>query len=373
MNLLLTALLWLTVLGLLAALLWWAYRTPPRVTLTREVPPNGFQGTRLPLIVRLEMSSRLPVRYLIEDPTPRTVVADTPVRLSGELLGDAAQEVRTGLTLNSRGVYTWPGATLHWADPLGLFWRSVSISAPQRLDVFPAPHGLRLPELLRPLLSEGGLSRRLGLDDPISLRSVREYVPGDPPGRIHWRSSARTGTLSVREPERTAASSVTIYLDVSSGGEVFTESAVRLAASLVQEALALELPVSVATNEGATPTGRHAEALHAALLRLAQLQPDPAPPVIPPTRSGSNLIILSASAAPALIAGAMRARATASRVAIVAMPEGFYLEPGERARRQWVAAPDSVKNLERQAGVLAGAGILVFVLRGNQSVLRLGG
>ncbi|CAM3865943.1 DUF58 domain-containing protein [Deinococcus frigens] len=373
MNLLLTALIWLAVLGLLAALLWWAYRQPPRVSLAREVPQGGFQGTRLPLTVRLELHSRLPIRYLIEDPTPRTVVPDTPVRLAGELLGPLTQQVRTSLTLNSRGVYDWPGATLHWADPLGLFWRSVPLAAPQRLEVFPGPHGLRLPDLLRPLLSEGGLSRRLGLDDPISLRSVREYVSGDPPGRIHWRSSACTGTLSVREPERTAASSVTVYLDVSSGGSVFAESAVRLAASLVQEALTLELPVSVATNAGATPTGRHAEAHHAALLRLAQLQPDPAPPVIPPIRSGGNLIILSASPAPALIAGAMRARATASRVAIVAVPEGFYLEPGEKPRRQWVAAPDSVKNLERQAGVLAGAGILVFVLRGNQSVLRLGG
>jgi len=372
-NLLLTALLWLGVFALLAALLWWAYRAPPRVTLRREVPPNGFQGTRLPLTVQLELHSRLPVRYLIEDPTPRTVVPETPVRLSGEVMGTQSHEVQTRVTLNSRGIYEWPGATLHWADPLGLFWRSVPVDARQRLDVFPGPHGLRLPDLLRPLLSEGGLSRRLGLDDPISLRSVREYVPGDPPGRIHWRSSARSGTLSVREPERTAASSVTVYLDVSSGGEVYTESAVRLAASLVQEALALELPVSVATNDGATPAGRHAEALHAALLRLAQIRPDHAAPVIPPTRSGGNLIILSANPAPALIAGAMRARATASRVAIVAMPEGFYLEPGETPRRQWVAAPDSVRNLERQAGVLAGAGILVFVLRGNQSVLRLGG
>ena len=67
-----------------------------------------------------------------------------------------------------------------------------------------------------------------------------------------------------------------------------------------------------------------------------------------------------------------RARATASRVVIVAVPEGFYLEPGETPRRQWVGAPDTVRELERRAGVLAEAGVLVFVLRGNQSVLRLG-
>ncbi|MHA0034752.1 hypothetical protein ACXXDK_07445 [Deinococcus sp. PESE-38] len=57
---------------------------------------------------------------------------------------------------------------------------------------------------------------------------------------------------------------------------------------------------------------------------------------------------------------------------ILALPEGFYLEPGENPRRQWAAVPDTVRDLERQAGALAAAGILVFVLRGNQSVLRLG-
>ena len=77
-------------------------------------------------------------------------------------------------------------------------------------------------------------------------------------------------------------------------------------------------------------------------------------------------------APPELVAQALRARATASRVAIIALPEGFYLEPGEKPRKQWAGAPDTVRQLEKQAGVLAERGVLVFVLRGNQSVLRLG-
>ncbi|MFB9992400.1 DUF58 domain-containing protein [Deinococcus oregonensis] len=381
MTLLLIALLWLALIALLVALIWLAYRRPPTVALSRQVPASAFAGGRISIAVRAQVSSRLPVRVLIEDEPPRTVVADTVPVLAGWVQGEAVHHVQTTLTLNRRGVFDWQGGTLRWADPLGLFWRSVPLNTPTRLEVYPGTHGLLLPELLRPLLSEGAWSRLHGLEDPISLRGVRDYVPGDPPGRVHWRLTARTGNLTVREPERTAASSVTVYLDLSGGGGVYLESAVRLAASLVQESFAIDLPVAVATNAGTTPTGRTPEAMRAALLHLAQAQlqqPKPsaaeAPlPTIPPIRAGGNLIILTASAGSALIDQAMRARATASRVALIAIPDGFYLEPGEKPRRQWVAAPDSIRELERQTGALAGVGVLVFVLRGNQSVLRLGG
>ncbi|UQN05964.1 DUF58 domain-containing protein [Deinococcus sp. QL22] len=373
MTLLLAALLWLGLIGLLVGALWLAYRRPPTVTLSRTLSTSAFAGGRIPLTVQAKVFNLLPVRVLIEDEPPRTVVADTVPVLAGWVQGEAIHEVQTTLTLNRRGVFQWEGGTLRWADPLGLFWRSLPLKVPTRLEVYPGTHGLLLPDLLRPLLSEGAWSRTHGLEDPISLRGVRDYVPGDPPGRVHWRLTARTGSLTVRVPERTAASSVTIYLDLSGGGDVYLESAVRLAASLVQESFALDLPISVATNAGATPTGRSPEAMRAALLRLAQAVPDADSPTIPPIRSGGNLIILTARAGGALIEQAMRARATASRVALIAIPDGFYMEPGEKPRRQWVAAPDSIRELERQAGALAGVGVIVFVLRGNQSGLRLGG
>ncbi|WP_339096824.1 DUF58 domain-containing protein [Deinococcus sp. VB343] len=372
MTLPLTALLWVGLLALLAALLWGLYRQPPQVTLKRELPRAGFSGSEVPLTVHLSIRSRLPLRYVVEDPPPGSVVPRAAVVFAGEVLGERESEHRTSLMLNRRGEFDWPGVTLRWADPLGLFWRSVRMDFPAHLDVFPGTHGLRLPDLLRPLLSEGTLSRTLGLEDPLSLRGARDYVRGDSPGRIHWRLSARTGQLMVRELEKTAASSLLVYLDTSGGNDVYLESAVRLASSLIQEGLKLGLPVAVATAGQQTPSGRGEEATQAALLRLARVRADPSPPLILPPRSGSNLIILTALGGPRLVEQAMRARATASRVTIVALPEGFYLEPGENPRRQWAAAPDTVRELERQAGVLAGAGILVFVLRGNQSVLRLG-
>ncbi|WP_240738290.1 DUF58 domain-containing protein [Deinococcus fonticola] len=366
-----TALWWLVLLGVVTAAVWAAYRRPPQVSLTRSVPPAGFTGGRVPLHVTLRLRSHLPMRVVWEDELPLSLIPEAPLAGKLLLLGDRSSELSTNLTLKKRGVYSWPGATVRWADPLGLFWRSLKVSPDTRLEVYPGTHGLTLPDLLRPLLSEGTLTRSLGLEDAISLRGAREYVYGDPPGRVHWKLSARTDTLMVRELERMAASSLTVFVDVFGNSDVYVESAVRLAASLIREAGELELPVAVATTGQQSPTGRGEASLHAALQVLARIQPNTLPPVIPPTRAGGNLIIITGRAGADLIRQAMYARAQASRVSIIALPEGFYLEPGENPRRQWGGLPDAVRELERMSGVLAGSGILVYVLRGNQSVLQI--
>lgn len=366
------ALLYAALLVLLVWGVWRGWQRPPAVTLIRTLAAQGFAGGTLPLSVGVKVVARWPTRVLIEDPAPLTVVPDAQLSVGGLVWGQTQLDFDTTLTLNRRGVFRWQGATLRWADPFGLFWHSRPLEVPTRVEVYPGTHGLQLPQLLRPLLSEGQLSRTLGLDDPISLRGARPYVPGDAPNRIHWRLSARTGEMTVRELERAASSSVHIHLDTT-GNEVYLESAVRLAASLVQEALDLHLPVAVSDDRGATPAGTTPEALRLALRKLAEAQLNAGPPApVPLPRPGSNLLLLTQQASGALIGDALKARGRASRVVIVALPEGFYLEPGENPRRQWAGLPESVRELERQAGVLSGAGVLVYVLRGNMSVLRLG-
>lgn len=366
-------LLWLLLPLLAAALALLAARRPPQVTLVREVAQHAFAGQSGPLVVRLTLRSRLPLRFRLEDPPPRGVVAASLPSFGGLLLGEQTLEWRSEVGFGRRGVFEWPPVTLAWADVFGLWWRRTTLTVPTQVEVYPGTHGLQLPDLLRPLLSEGALSRTLGLDDPISLRGARPYVPGDPPGRVHWRLSARTGGLTVRELERTAASSLAVHLDLS-GNEVYLESAVRLAASLIHDALAADLPVSLSTAGGATPPGRTPEALRLALRRLAQVQPQPGQRAhIPTPRSGSNLIVLAQHASEGLVGALMGARAGASRVLLVLLPEGFYLEPGERGRPLHGMPPDDIRALERMRSVLLDAGVLLLVLRGNQSVLRIAG
>jgi uncharacterized protein (DUF58 family) len=367
-------LLYAGLLLLVLGAVWALWRRAPTADLIRELPAQGFEGRQIEMTTRLTLGTRLPTRLRLDDPAPLSVVPDSSLGVGGLVWGMETLEHRTRLSLNKRGEFVWAPPRLHWADPFGLFWRTVELPTSSRLIVYPGTHGLSLPALLRPLLSEGELSRTLGLDDPISLRGARPYVAGDPPGRIHWKLSARTGSVMVREVERTAQSSLQLHLD-RSGGEMYLESAVRLAASLVREALELNLPVSVSDDGGASPPGSSPEALQLALSRLAKMGlVSPGLPVnIPTPRPGSNLIVLTRTAPEPLVTAALLAHAGASRVVIVALPEGFYLEPGESPRRQWAGLPPQLKHLEARAGVLTDAGVLVFVLRGNMSVIRLGG
>ena len=51
------------------------------------------------------------------------------------------------------------------------------------------------------------------IEDPMRMAGVREYVPGDSPRRIHWRATARTGTMQTRVYEPSASPVAAIFLD----------------------------------------------------------------------------------------------------------------------------------------------------------------
>src|SRR5260370_6478026 len=60
---------------------------------------------------------------------------------------------------------------------------------------------------------------------------VREYRPGDPLRRIHWRSSARHGELIVREFEPPGVQTLGIFCDPSPPTPEAADQVARLAAS----------------------------------------------------------------------------------------------------------------------------------------------
>ncbi len=51
-------------------------------------------------------------------------------------------------------------------------------------------------------------------EDPTRITGVREYVPGDPMNRIHWKVSARAGELYVRQYEPSSVLGATLVLDL---------------------------------------------------------------------------------------------------------------------------------------------------------------
>ena len=109
-------------------------------------------------------------------------------------------EIRVETRARGRGHVRFRGVTLARTDPLGLVRALRHVPAPDTLLVLPRRYPLpprALPGARR--YQPGGIALASSVGDSEEFMSLREYRPGDPLKRIHWRSSARVGRPVVRE------------------------------------------------------------------------------------------------------------------------------------------------------------------------------
>lgn len=124
--------------------------------------------------------------------------------------GDQAEEL-FAIPTQHRAVLEVGPVSVVRGDPLGLFERVHRRDQPVDLFVHPKTvlFGGQSLGFLRDL--EGLPAADLSRDD-VSFHAMREYVPGDDRRHVHWRSSARTGKLMVRQYEETRRSHFVIGL-----------------------------------------------------------------------------------------------------------------------------------------------------------------
>ena len=133
-----------------------------------------------------------------------------------------------------RGVITVGPARTVRGDPLGILKREGTWDDTHTLYIHPVTTALRSTTtgFVRDL--EGAASRTI-VDADFSFHAIRPYVPGDSQRQIHWKSTAKTGTLMVRQYEETRRSRMVISLaladDEYANDDEF-ELAVSAAASL---------------------------------------------------------------------------------------------------------------------------------------------
>ena len=152
--------------------------------------------------------------------------------------GASAEEL-FAIPTQRRGILPVGPVSVVRGDPLGLFERRHERNEPVDLFVHPRTvlfDGQSLG-FLRDL--EGLPAADLSPDD-VSFHALREYQPGDDRRHIHWRSTARTGTLMVRQFEETRRSHFVIGLSTLAsdyGDAAEFELAISVAGSLGLRAL----------------------------------------------------------------------------------------------------------------------------------------
>jgi uncharacterized protein (DUF58 family) len=100
----------------------------------------------------------------------------------------------------NRGVYSVGPTTVVGLDPLGLFPWKKTVPSRRTVIVYPRVSNLDLLAIAG-FPGYSRLSQRAEHADPIEQRGLRPYEYGDSPRDIHWKASARVGSLIVRKPQ----------------------------------------------------------------------------------------------------------------------------------------------------------------------------
>ncbi|MEI8051894.1 MAG: DUF58 domain-containing protein [Actinomycetes bacterium] len=236
---------------LAGALLGWAELTTLAITLLVVVSASGvfalgqadLEVTLAVQPTRITAGGRAAAEVVVRNVADRRMLGarmELPVGMAaGEFAvpslrrGGEHEEVFVLPTVR-RGIISVGPATSIRSDPLGLLRRTQVWTDVVELIVHPETVALGAlgPGFLRDL--EGQATNERSESD-VAFHTLRDYEPGDDPRYIHWFTSARTGTLMIRQFIDTRRSHLGLVVDTNPAAyesESDVETAISVAGSL---------------------------------------------------------------------------------------------------------------------------------------------
>lgn len=282
----------------------------PRVVVRRWVRPEvltaGDTG-RVDIVLRALGLGWRPSFELLE-----AVGADRTARLAvSPMRGGSERSAGYRVPTERRGVLPIGPLVATRTDVLGVARSTAAIAGRDELLVAPRALDILMPELGTGMLGQHlfAQSQRLGQGE---FHSLRDYVPGDEPRSIHWRASARSEDLKVRQHTAEGLRRCTVLLDQQAPDDHDAdrdyldepdpafERACVAAASIVHGAVLDGLETRFATTAGADLRGP-AVAI-STMHQLARVQPVTSPLVAVERDPGEGLglvFVITPSAASA--------------------------------------------------------------------------
>jgi uncharacterized protein (DUF58 family) len=235
-----------------------AARTRFRLTCARRLDPARVAaGDRARVVLRIENISRLPTGLLLIEDTIPYLLGGRPRVVLDRLAPRRPIDVGYHVSGELRGRYRVGPLTVRLMDPFGLCELPRSFTGTDTLVV--TPRVVRLPPVQ--LSGEWGgaghsTSRSVAThgDDDVA---TREYRHGDDLRRIHWRTTARRGELTVRREEQPWQSRGAVLLDTrlvahrGEGPASSLEWAISAAASIGLHLARTGFEIRVVTDVGA--------------------------------------------------------------------------------------------------------------------------
>lgn len=254
--------------GLIILMAVLAAQRPLRTSVVRRVDAlRVARGDPVPLTYRVRNATRFRSgRATLVDRCDgeQASVDIPPLAPRTEVLLDGA------IPTKRRGVFDVGPFEIVRIDPLWLAVGTRADRARASVIVHPRVYDLSGPPGAVRVVENESVVRRATTDPMSGFVSMREYVNGDDPRLIHWPTSARIGTLMVREHVEVRRPEFTVVLDTAArvGTPEDFEEAVDVAATLAAHAVRNGLDVVLRTTATEHAGSPRALAVEPAVLDL---------------------------------------------------------------------------------------------------------
>jgi uncharacterized protein (DUF58 family) len=181
-----------------------------------ELPEHIFSGQTVRAIVEVENekltlpSFSLRVEAVKAKGAPPAAILDTPVYFPFLPKHDRIQQV-VPMTFSKRGVYRQEAFRIATRFPFGFLQKSRRVDLKTEALVYPSVEPS--PEYMEILPGIQGALESLSKGRGHDLYALRGYMPTDSARYVHWKASARSGSLMVREFAREEDFRVLLVLD----------------------------------------------------------------------------------------------------------------------------------------------------------------
>ncbi len=223
---------------------------------TREVSRMEIPiGERVEAILTVKNKGFLPVPWaFVEDLLPQKTPTTGEYARLLTLMPGQEEKLLYQITFSRRGYHQIGPAMIETGDLFGFFRRYKTGPGKNYVIVYPSVEPLMEYDIAaRRPLGTVKITNRI-FEDPSRILGVREYAPGDPLNRIHWKTSARTGILHTKVWEPSKVIGATIVLDfhqdsyAGAAGKERGELAIIAAASLADFVASANEQVGLVTN-----------------------------------------------------------------------------------------------------------------------------
>lgn len=180
----------------------------------RVCPPHFSSDIEYDIEIVLRNTGPANRKVQVRDQTPKEW-EPAPV-LKAVVPGRSSLSLDYRLTPFQRGEYGFGDLFLRVEGPLGLMLTPIRLRAAREVKVYPRLQPLRYADLAtyRRVAYKWGLRPTKWRGEGREFESLREYVEGDDPRKIHWKATARSDRPIVQQYQTEKNQIVMILLDV---------------------------------------------------------------------------------------------------------------------------------------------------------------